>query len=968
MGDRESIMIVQFGRFRLDLRGRELLADGVPAAIGSRALDVLIALIEAQGELVTKDELINRVWLGAIVEENTLQFQISAIRKVLGEDREFIKTISGRGYRFVAELTAPAGRDETSSGPGWLAAVHPPDSPPPTNLPAPISDLVGRSARLAELADLAGVHRLITLVGGGGIGKTRLAFELGRRLLPKFAGGVWAVELGPLSNPELVLSTIAAVLGRAGDSDTPGRLAAALASKHLLLILDNCEHVIDVAARIAEGFLRASTSLQVIATSREPLRIDGECVYLVPALDVPEEGNGDVEDALRHSAIKLFIARAGVQARLSLDTGTVAAIVTICRHLDGIPLAIELAAASAAALGVHGVASRLDDRFNLLTDGRRTALPRHQTLRAALDWSYELLPEPERMVLRRLSIIAGGFTTEAASLVAADGEIAATEAIRCLSQLVTKSLAVSDFNGPVARFRLLETTRAYALDMLAASGEFEQVARHHAEYFLDLFERAEAKQSTDSAPDWLTAHGRWIDDLRAALDWAFSPGGDPAIGVALVVASERLWFELSLLGEWHRYVERAIASLGSDVSGRTRREMQLNAALGTALFYTKGLSPEVCTAWTDMLEIARRLGDNEYRLRALWGLWQYRICNGECQAALALGQKFSNLLPSQASPDDLLAGERMQGFAAHFLGDQRNARRHFERMLSRHAAVTPQPHTGFIHFQMNLRVTAHGDLAKVLWLQGFPDQALRMAQDNVEEARAIGHELSLCFALDVAGTIALATGDLPGAERCVAMLAEHSAKHALGFWQGWSRGLEGQLLIGRGDFAAGLRCLRAGLDKLRETRFVLRTPALLGSLAESLAGAGQAADGLLAVDEALAHCERTGERWYTPELLRIKGELLLQAGAPEAAATAGDHFLQGLDWARRQEVLWWELRCGTSLARLWHKQQRTKEAYEILSAIYGRFTEGFETAGLKAAMGLLNSLQRRGARRPKRAS
>ncbi|MGO9172067.1 MAG: ATP-binding protein [Rhodomicrobium sp.] len=961
-------MIVQFGRFRLDLRSRELLADGVAVAIGSWALDVLIALIEARGELVSKDELMSRVWLGAIVEENTLQFQISAIRKALGKDREFIKTISGRGYRFVAELMAPGGQDETFSSPGAAPAVQPSDSPPPTNLPAPISELVGRESRLAELADLAGVHRLVTLVGGGGIGKTRLALELGRHLLPRFAGGVWVAELGPLSNPELVLSTVAAVLGLASGPDTPERLAGALASKHLLLILDNCEHVIDVATRIAEAFLRASTSLQVIATSREPLRIDGECVYLVPALDVPAEGTDDIEEASRHSAIRLFIARAGGQARLSLDARTVAAMVTICGHLDGIPLAIELAAASAAALGVHGVAARLDDRFNLLTDGRRTALPRHQTLRAAHDWSYELLSESERIVMRRLSIIAGSFTTAAASLVAAHGEIGASEALRCLSQLVTKSLVVSDIRGPVARFRLLETTRAYALEMLAASGEFEQVARHHAEYFLDLFEQAETGQNIASGPEWLAAHGCWIDDVRAALDWAFSPNGDPMIGVALTVASERLWFELSLLGEWRRHVECAISSLGSGVSGRTRRQMQLNAALGSALFYTKGPRPEVCAAWTDMLDIAENLDNTEYRLRALWDLWLYRIYSGECQAALALGQRFSSLLPSHASQADLLTGERMQGRPLHFLGDQRNARRHFERILSCHAAPAPQPHIGIINFQLNLRVTARGDLAKILWLQGFPDQAMRIAQDNVEDARAIGHELSLCFALDSASMIALTAGDLASAERYLAMLAEQSAKHTLGFWQGWSDSLEGQLLIKRGDFAAGLQCLRSGLDKLREAKFVLRCSVLLGALAEGLACAGQPAEGLLAIGEALAHCERTGERWNIAELLRIKGELLLKEGAPGAAIAAGDHFLRALDLARQQAVLGWELRCASSLARLWQDQGRGREAYELLSSVYSRFTEGFETDDLKAARALLNSLQRRCARRSKRAS
>ena len=487
-----------FGRFRLVLHSRELLVDGAPVSIGNRAIDVLLALIDACGELVTKDELLSRVWPNTTVEENNLQFQISTLRKALGPDRDFIKTVCGRGYRFVAEITVErrAARPYDASNaadPSSAQVVQLVDLPAPGALPAPRSELVGRDAQLTDVAALVGANRLVTLVGAGGIGKTRLAVELARRLLANFEDGVRIAELGPLSDPALVLPTIAAALELSGAAASPERLAAALGPRRPLLVLDNCEHVVDAVAAITEVLLHANPSLQVIATSREPLRAEGEWVYRVPPLDVPPEGAEAPEDVLQHSAAKLFMARTSAAQPIALlDWRVGAAVASICRQLDGVPLAIELAAASAAALGVEGLASRLDDRLNLLTNGRRTAPTRHQTLRATLDWSYELLSEPERAVMRRLAVFADDFTMEAASAVAASGEVAAGDVVRCLAALVTKSLVASDVGGPVPHYRLLETMRAYAAERLAESGEFEAVAKRHATLHPDRAEPSEA--------------------------------------------------------------------------------------------------------------------------------------------------------------------------------------------------------------------------------------------------------------------------------------------------------------------------------------------------------------------------------------------------------------------------------------------------------------------------------------------
>ena len=311
-----------------------------------------------------------------------------------------------------------------------------------------------------------------------------------------------------------------------------------------------------------------------------------------------------------------------------------AMIAAICRRLDGIPLAIELAAARAAALGIEELSARFDDRFQLLTGGRRTALPRHQTLRATLDWSYELLAEPERVILRRLAVFAGFFSLEAAGAVAASPEAAPSEVVDGVSSLVAKSLVAAEIDSAIARYRLLDTTRAYAIEKLGESGERERLVRRHAEYYRDLFEQAQSKLEARCAGEWPVDYARQLDNLRAALDWAFSPAGDASVGVALTAAAVPLWMHLSLLEECRGRVERALAALAAGASRDTRHEMKLQAALGASLIYIRN-GPETGAAWTKALEVAEGLDNAEYRLRSLLGLWLFHTTSSKHRIALA---------------------------------------------------------------------------------------------------------------------------------------------------------------------------------------------------------------------------------------------------------------------------------------------------------------------------------------------
>ncbi len=933
-----------FGPFRL-LPSRQLLLEGDrPLRIGNRALDILTTLVERAGEIVTKEELIARVWPNTFVEEGNLRVHLAAIRKILGDGtagNRYVVNIPGRGYRFVAPISISAASARAPGQVGTVTPMH--------NLPVPLTRMVGRTdivnAVVAELPR----QRFITLVGAGGIGKTTVALAVAERLIASYKDTVRFVDLAPLSDPNLVSGALASVLVVAilSDNPIPG-LIAFLRGKQMLLVLDNCEHVVEAVAELVLELLRGVEGLHILATSREPLRAEGEHVHRLSPLECPPVSAAlSAAEAFTFSAVQLFVERATASSDVfELNDENAPVVAEICRRLDGIALAVELAASRVDAFGVRDLAARLDDRLRLLTRGRRTSLPRHQTLSATLDWSYEFLPELERVILCRLGVFADSFTLEAACAVAADAKIATSKVVDCVANLVAKSLVVADVGGATVRYRLFDTTRAYVLAKLIESGELNEIARRHAKYFQELFE-------TRPTADWLEDYARNINNVRAALDWAFSPGGDASIGVALTADAVPLWMHLSLMDECSGRVERALAAFGAGMGRDARREMQLHAALTASLMYTKGAVSEVGAAGTKALEIAENLDDAEYQLRSLWGLWSFRINDGEQPDALKLAQRFYVLAAKRSETNDFLTGERMIGTSHYYLGDFLSARRHLERVLAHSAALADKRQ--IVRFEVDQLVAARSYLARTMWLQGLPDQAMRTAESGVADAQAIDHAISLGLALAMAACpIALRAGDLAVAEHYVEMLLDHSTKHNLPRWRAFGRSYQGVLFIQRGDLGIGLRLLRAGFDELGAAGAVPRFFTL--RMAEALGRAGQVVDGLAAIEEAIVRSERSEERWATAELLRIKGELFLLQNAPGAAPAAEGHFRLALDWARRQGALSWELRCAMSLARLLRNLARSNEARELLAPVYDRFTEGFETADLKAAKALLSDL------------
>jgi predicted ATPase/DNA-binding winged helix-turn-helix (wHTH) protein len=941
-----------FGPFRLLPAQSLLLENDKPVRIGSRGLHILIALVTRAGALVSKDELIAVAWPNTTVDEANLRVHVAGLRKLLGDGQagaRYIVNEVGRGYRFIAPVFVA---DEQQP-----SAVSPAPSESNHNLPALHTRMVGRSDIVAALADQLQHRQFITIVGPGGIGKTTVAVAVAEQLFASYEGGIRFVDLAPLGNPLLVASAVASALGFGIRSENPiPDLVAFLHDKRMLLVLDSCEHVLDAVATLVEEILKSAPHVHILATSREPLRTRRESVQRLAPLGVPEATNNlSAAEAMTYPAVQLFVERAAANLEgFEISDADAPIIADICRRLDGIALAVELAAGRVDTFGVRGVAALLDDRFRLLTRGPRATLPRHQTLSAALDWSYEVLAESERITFRRLAIFAGGFTFEAASAVIAGTDIGPSDVIDHLANLVAKSLVTANVSGANVHYRLLDTTRAYALQKLTAANELEMFACRHAGYYRDLFDRAEADREKQPAAEWLGVYGYQIDNVRSALDWAFSPGGNAALGVDLTLAAVPLWTHLSLNAECRTRVETALAIVGPGAIGG-RREMQLFAALGGALLYTKGAGPEMAEAWAKVLAIAEKTGDIDYQLRALWGLWVVKINSGEYLAALAFAQKFNNVAVTSADVADPLIGDRIMGFSLYFLGDQAGARLHTERMLERY--VAPKNRLHIIRYQFDQRVMAHVTLAGILWLQGFADQAMRLAESTVDEAAAIDHPISLTYTLaQTACPIALYTGNLPAAEQFVKLLLERAARHTKDLWTPWGLCFQGALLIKRGDLSSGVKVLEAALAELPDNAFHMRYIPFLGELADGMGRSHETAKGLTVIDKAIDLSDRTEERWCIAELLRIKGAIVLTG--QQDAVVAEECFHASLDWARRQNALAWELRTATSLAKLRNDQGRTEDGTELLAPIYNRFTEGFETADLRTAKSLLSDLAR----------
>ncbi len=927
--------VLRFGSFELR-RGQRLLLDhGREVRLGNRAFDLLLTLVERAGQVVTKDQLIARAWPNTIVEEINLRVHIAALRRVLGESAgasRYIVNVVGRGYSFVSTVTV----GDERPGPVQSAA----NGIRERNIPAPLTRIIGRAAELDALSELVQGHRMVTIVGPGGVGKTVVALAVASRLGGSYSDGARFVDLAAISDPTQIPHSFASVLGLSlSRGDPVSDLVAFLKRRSVLLILDNCEHVIGAAAPIAESLLKGAAGVGVIATSREPLCIEGECQYLLAALEVPPKADSmTAATAAAFSSVQLFVDRAMAVARtFSLVDSNAAVVSSICKRLDGNPLALELAAARVNLLGIHELGARLEDELFSATSGGRTAVTRHQTLRATLDWSYALLGPKPQVILQRLSLFNGSFTIESAVAIAAQGDITSEEVLRSVMSLAVKSLIATDVGENPVRHRLLFATRAYAFEKLSHSGNLAQSLRYHCNYVIKLLRRADFDWETLERPQWVASYEYAIDDIRAALNWAFSPSGDAMMGAELTAASMAFGYQLGLLSEFQERIEKALSRLATLSVRQPVIEARLNAALAGLTFSESFLRSDRAIA--SAAELSEMTGVAKYQIGAIVQQTIFQIEYGNYRGSLACARKLATQARRMGDPQATLLANRVMAQALHFHGDHGTARSLAERVLEHPAGPTP---LSYVPMQVDRRVQMLIVLARIRWLEGSAEQAVSLASECLEYALSDGPR-SICQAIALAACpIAMWRGDYAEARRWLTVLLEQASRYKIAHWLRYGQ------------------CYESAIAACEAIQKIPKHDCTVNPSVRPVEGL--MAHTVATFDPSLMEEERPRPHftddagWCAPELMRLVGEQLLLIARTDAERRGEAMFRQSLEVAECQNALAWQLRSATSLADLWRTQGRRDMARDLLHPIYHRFKEGHRTRDLRAAEDLLESL------------
>ncbi|TXI05767.1 MAG: transcriptional regulator [Rhizobium sp.] len=892
---------LRFGPFSILPARRRLLQEGKVVPLGSRAMDILLFLIAHHGEPKTNTEIVRHVWPKTFVDEANLRVHMSALRKALGDrqrEPQFIANTPGRGYTFIAPIEAESRNKDAS------AAAH------KNKLDRPTSRIFGREAAVAAVAGQLAKGRMVTIVGPGGIGKSTVA----REVISRRSGEteiVW-IDFSEVGRGELVQTVVASALGVISRTENVlQEIASFLKAREILLVLDSCEHLVTSIAEFVETLLARTSELRILATSREPLRAEGEWVHRLLALELPQAGT-TARDALASPAVQLFVERADAcLGGYRLTDEDAPHVIDICTRLDGIALAIELAAGRLETIGVAMLSRSLSDGFRILTRGRRTALARHQTLRATLDWSYQLLPPAEQQALKELSVLPGWFASDTAeAILTADGE---TDDI--LASLVAKSLIIATRPSDDTLYRLPDTTRFHAAEKLIEAGNQSIVMKRLAEHLVALFEKAEQELYSVSMDEWSRDFGQYVACLRAALEWAFAENDKALVGVRLTVAALPLLFRLSLLDECLASVTQAIRFLESQPGLDERRRMKLYAALGWPQLRSTDAPEFGVAAWTTAFRIAEELSDIDYQLRALWALWVDSINRAQPRTAFTFTEQFGARAPFSTDPTDVIIGRRMKGATLHWLGQQQEARDQLETMMAEYQLVPPRRHS--VRFQFDQTVTARIIHARCVWLLDHQDEALAEIEDTIRYAMEIRHDLSLSNVLaEAACPLALLSGREDLAADHIRRLREHTKALSLDVWHTYADCFESELHLRAGRYRECLQLLRQGLPVLRGAGFILFQTIFQSVEARALSSLGLHEEALEAIHSALKHCDSSGERWCLPELYRVKGLVLLAASNSGTTEEIRACYRTALEIAGKYGMTGWEHRIRASISDL----------------------------------------------------
>jgi predicted ATPase/DNA-binding winged helix-turn-helix (wHTH) protein len=773
---------ISFGPFTLYPVGRVVERDGARLAMGSRALDILIVLTERAGELVSHKELTQRVWRSLVVTPGSLRVHVAGLRKALGDGEgkvQYIANVPGQGYCFVAPIrrfdpdelgvsAAEAAERSTPESDATLAAqeqalrsdvgsaARAPDPQPPRrrhNLPNQLTSFIGREKEIRELKGLLSSTRLLTLTGAGGCGKTRLAIQLAAEVLDDFPDGCWLVELAPLGDPMLVVQTVANVLDikAQGDASLAELISERLATRRLLLALDNAEHLLEPCASLADLLLRRCSGLKLVVTSRESLGLNGELTYRVPSLSIPDAEAATTEAVLACEAARLFVERARLhRADFEVTPKNARALTSICRRLDGIALAIELAAPRTRTMSIDELDRNLDNRFEILTGGHRTALPRHRTLRSLIDWSYDLLDLAERTMLRRASVFAGGFTVDAAECVCADDIVQFESVFDLLTALTDKNLLVADTRQEPTRFGMLESVRHYARDRLRESGEDELILSRHVAYFLALAERLDEIGIDTERKALLSRLDAEHDNVRAALAWCEATAAQSITGLRLAGRLDWFWRIRGHFSEGRGWIARLLASTHAAESTEDHA-VALHAA-GILAYHERDYSAAEAL-YREALSIFRRLGHRPRIARTLGNLGNLAQHQDQFVVARQLFEEALTIAREIGDRRSIWLGLQCLANLALDTGDLTSAEQLFEEALP-------------IARELGDWSTAviFGSLGALRQLQDDPSGAREALMEALDAERQFGNKAGIVITLTALGEVSHDLGDLAAAK------------------------------------------------------------------------------------------------------------------------------------------------------------------------------------------------------------
>lgn len=938
--------IISIGAFQLLPTQRLLLKGDETVKIGSRAFDILHALAERPGEVISQKELLAKVWPDVFVEEVSLRVHMAALRKVLEDGTEkvrYLANVPGRGYSLVAPTSKSRLEQDYQSDHADQSAYF---------LPSPPDNMVGRDREAQEIAEKLRSRRFVTIAGPGGVGKTTVALSVANALLADFVGEVAFVDLSPLTDAGHLAATVASAFRLPARTKDPIlELAAHLRGKKVLLVLDSCEHLIAKAAAVAQRLFENSHGLYILATSREALRAEGEHIHLLPTLpSPPEQADITVSEALAYPAAQLFVNRltsAGFTSSLTDEEART--VGEMCRKLGGIALAIELAAGRVGVYGIRETAALLNSRFALLWPGRRTAPPRHQTLHATLDWSYNLLSETERAVLRRLSVFAGGFTLDAGQQVAAKG-IGEEQMLDALSGLCAKSLTVIDRSDKTARYRLLDTTRSYARRKLEEAGELEYVRRRHAVYYCELLWATTANEL--SSGDAVTASATDLDDIRAALRWAFEDGGDPVLGGDIAAYSAPLWLSRALLIECRGWMAKALSMYKLTDGAVTQQQLRIQIAFASTELFTTGFTQQTIAAWKRTLDHANALGDLPAKLLSYLAFWGGEIRAAQYLTALNTAEKCAALVSDSPDAGSRAMGEWLLGHSKHHVGRFEEARTHLRRYFvidTEAARMASIKITGY-----DRRIDALSILSNTLWVLGLPDQAKTCGDRAISEARSLGFAIPAGIAMSWAGlNTYLSDTDINVIERDMVELLDQSRIHSIHSDSGLALCIMGICQANRGKFDDGAGMVAEGLRVLARVQLEAFSTFVRAHTCEAAIVANRIDDALFWMTQLERYDDDNREHWCSAEVLRVQGLLAQAQGNDDGAIKL---LLQAIRLSRSQKALSWELRAAVSLSRMWASRNRAADALNILQPLYGQFHEGFATSDLIRAKRLIDEL------------